>query len=228
MQANWSLIVNVLLLIGVVFAISRLIKARRQDFNTMSVSQPSFGPVETKCFDDIIAVRKVSLDPLSEVRDVVPEPLIDNAQDENEPPKVQSVVLFLQARENRQLAGYELLQTVLAAGLRFGEGHLFHRHQHPNGQGPVLCSLASATTSGIFDLQNIGAFSVRGLCLFMQASGNPTIDEERFCVMVDTARQLSEGLDTRILDDQKRPFTDQSIARYHQMLKIPEIDQSCA
>ena len=90
-----------------------------------------------------------------------------------------TLMMFLLAKEKRQFAGYELLQTVLASGLRFGEGNLFHRHQFPNGQGPVLCSLAAATPSGTFDLQNIGAFSIRGLCLFMYTSKNSTIDRER-------------------------------------------------
>jgi cell division protein ZipA len=60
-----------------------------------------------------------------------------------------TVMMFLSAKENRQFAGYELLQTVLASGLRFGEGQLFHRHQFSNGQGPVMCSLAAATASGV-------------------------------------------------------------------------------
>lgn len=124
------------------------------------------------------------------------------------------------AKENRQFAGYELLQTVLASGLRFGEGHLFHRHQFANGQGPVLCSLAAATATGVFDLQNIGAFSVRGLCLFMHASNNPNIDAERFSIMVDTARQLSEGLDAYLLDDQRKPLTEERITRYCHALNI--------
>jgi cell division protein ZipA len=132
-------------------------------------------------------------------------------------------MMFLLAKENRQLAGYELLQTVLAAGLRFGEGHLFHRHQSPNGQGPVLCSLAAATPTGVFDLQNIGAFSVHGLCLFMHASGNPTLDAERFAIMLDTAKQLSEGLDTHLLDDQRKPLSDASIQRYYRLLNLGEV-----
>jgi cell division protein ZipA len=132
--------------------------------------------------------------------------------------------MFLLAKENRQLAGYELLQTVLAAGLRFGEGHLFHRHQHPNGQGPVLCSLAAATPTGVFDLQNIGAFRVHGLCLFMQASGNPTIDAERFAIMLDTGKQLSEGLGTHLLDDRRQPMCDESIQRYYRLLNLDEVE----
>ncbi|KTD22197.1 cell division protein ZipA [Legionella lansingensis] len=234
MQANWSLILNVLLLIGVIIAIGRLMRARRQSLNPISY-QPSLGQVENKNFDDIIAVRKVSHD-LPDEEHQQEAPLIQNVTTKaprgEEPQKQhlgfqtsdagQSVVMFLLAKENRQLAGYELLQTVLAAGLRFGEGHLFHRHQYPNGQGPVLCSLAAATASGVFDLQNIGAFSARGLCLFMQSSGNPTIDAERLTIMHETAKQLADGLDTYLLDDQRQPLTEVSLARYHRMLNIPE------
>ena len=102
---------------------------------------------------------------------------------------------------------------------------MFHRHQGSNGQGPVLCSLAAATSTGVFDLQNIGAFSVRGLCLFMQASGHPAIDLERFEVMLDTAKLLSDGLDTHLLDDQRKPLTDISLKRYYQTLNINDVSE---
>ncbi|MDP1602177.1 MAG: cell division protein ZipA C-terminal FtsZ-binding domain-containing protein [Legionella sp.] len=241
MQANWSLILNVFLLIGVVVAIGRLMKARRQNFNTISSApyQPTLGTVENKFFDDIIAVRKIQQDDL--LLDIEEEmPVVDvvaaktpalnvEVVDEIEPAEPvekgeagKSLMMFLLAKENRTLAGYELLQTLLAAGLRFGEGHLFHRHQHSNGQGPVLCSLAAATATGVFDLQNIGAFSVRGLCLFMQSSGNPTIDAERLTIMFETARQLSDDLDTRLLDEKQRPFTDESVQRYCRLLNIKD------
>lgn len=258
MQANWSLVLNVLLLIGVIIAIGRMMKARRQNLS-VDAYQPSIGqPVNTHQ-DDIIAVRKINpevkvvqpaiqpvIPPVSQptiqptIRPSIqaikqptiqhtPPPVIQSVSSfhEEKAPvvggeSVSSLMMFLLAKENRQLAGYELLQTVLAAGLRFGEGHLFHRHQSPNGQGPVLCSLAAATASGVFDMQNIGAFSVHGLCLFMQASGNPTIDAERFGIMLDTAKQLSEGLDTYLLDDQRRPLSDKSIQRYYKLLNLSD------
>ena len=264
MQANWSLVLNVLLLIVVIIAIGRMMKARLKSSKVVS-PPPSLGQANTPSYDDIIAVRKVKREvpvvpPVIQSISAVPEvkvvpvinarpvinvmPVINEAQARKvaptinvaaapPPPKpvvkqepASSLMMFLLAKENRQLAGYELLQTVLAAGLRFGEGHLFHRHQHPNGQGPVLCSLAAATASGVFDLQNIGAFSVHGLCLFMHASGNPTIDAERFAIMLDTAKQLSEGLDTHLLDDQRQPLTDVSVQRYYSLLKLNEVSES--
>jgi cell division protein ZipA len=276
MQANWSLILNVLLLIGAIVGIGLLMKARRKNLNSgrfqPSVGQIPSSPYDAQPFkDDIIAVRKINQDvserpsPMGEHTSVnnfepasphlphghlFPIPGKKGTRNEvlweNEEPKPQvatkqipisshskleppteapsMIMMFLLAKDNRQFAGYELLQTLLAVGLRFGEGQLFHRHQFLNGQGPVLCSLAAATASGIFDLQNIGAFSVRGLCLFMQASKNPNIDAERFSIMLETGRQLSEGLDAHLLDDQRKPLTTDRIERYKRMLQIHDVE----
>ena len=234
MQINVSLIFNILLLIGVIIAITSIIKSRRQNLNFVDY-QPPIGASSTMNHDDIIAVRKIdpivemeqpAIQPLLRPSPQAPMPSVSAYQEERRPllggESPTSVMMFLLAKENRQLAGYELLQTVLSVGLRFGEGHLFHRHQSPNGQGPILCSLAAATATGVFDLQNIGAVSVHGLCLFMQASGNSTIDAERFAIMLDTAKQLSEGLDTYLLDDQRKPLSEVSLNRYSRALNLDE------
>lgn len=238
MRANWSFILNILLLVGVVVAIARMMKERRRNNAPAVPQQPSVGSTEKVNYDDIISVRKINLeeavsqpaiaiDPVVqvEVRPTISAagPSLGTTHLKSDKGASSPVMIFLLAKENRQLAGYELLQTLLAAGLRFGEGQLFHRHQNPNGQGPVLCSLAAATASGVFDLQNIGAFSVRGLCLFMQASGHSAIDLERFEIMLDTAKQLSEELDTYLLDEQRKPLSDASLKRYYLSLNISDV-----
>lgn len=240
MLENWSLVINILLLMGVLATIVFLMKIRKRSVNPDRF-QPSLGVNarrEPPAFaDEIISVRQVirdeSLDELAEPEPelkLVKKPTLKSAS----PKKVHQLtpetnttggaplMMFLLAKENRQFAGYELLQTVLAAGLRFGEGQLFHRHQFPSGQGPVLCSLASATASGVFDLQNIGAFSVRGLCLYMHASQNPSIDAERFSIMLETAKLLSEGLDAHLLDSQRQPLTEEGIKAYHKKLHLEQ------
>lgn len=248
MPANWSLILNVLLLVGVIVAIGRLMKARRQSLN-YDRYQPSLGKTANSPYDgqplhdEIIAVRKVNHDVALSAQPVIdteppaapkisaPQPQLmpeegvvveKNSQQIRKDKKAMpaTVMMFLLAKENRQFAGYELLQTVLSAGLRFGDGQLFHRHQFSNGQGPIFCSLAAATTTGVFDLQNIGAFSVRGLCLFMQSTDDVQINAERFAIMLETAKQLSEGLDALLLDEQRRPLNAERIAAYHKALHI--------
>lgn len=237
MQANWSLILNVLLLIGVVVAISRVIAERRKNHQSPP-KKPAVGLVEKTNYDEVVSVRKVimdeSIEPVGSGQLVQSQDVSQITHSSVQSTRLQgdsnpelasqavSVMIFLLAKDNRQLAGYELLQTLLACGLRFGDGQMFHRHQHLNGQGPVLCSLAAATETGTFDLQNIGAFSVHGLCLFMQASGNSTIDAERFTIMLDTAKQLSDDLDTHLLDEKRKPFSKASLQWYHRTLGIYE------
>lgn len=249
MQANWSLILNILLLVVVIIAIVRMIKARRPNSTTISRSRERTLVNEhskpntnhTIYGDDIIAVRKVgdkdtekntSEKTLSEP--MTPRLIADGddfLEDNKSSSKINSkkapsfaatektLMMFLVARENRQFAGYELLQTVLAAGLRFGDDGLFHRHQLPNGDGDIICSLASATATGTFDLQNIGAFSVRGLCLYMHLTTSTQVNKDRFTLMLNTANVLMEGLDAHLLDDERQPITDERLTRYQHDLQ---------
>ncbi|NCT57625.1 MAG: cell division protein ZipA [Legionella sp.] len=241
-MTNWSVMLNVLLLAGVVFAIVRMINMKRQSSAPRSRRfEPALSQAVASEFqDDIIAVRKINPEPKPKVEpkiepkiisEKVPEAevtpnltseikSIKNQQPTHEEPTV--LVVFLLAKEQRKLMGYELLQTILSTGLRFGEGQLFHRHQFANGQGPVICSLATATADGTFDLQNMGALSVHGLCLFMETSDNANIDLERFSMMMDTARQLSDGLDTYLLDDERKTWSEASLVRYHQILHVQQ------
>lgn len=224
MQLNWSVILNVLLLAGVFLAMFHMFRGRKKTIQHRA-HQPNIGAASFDDMnvrgDDIVSIRKVSADE-SVSSDIHQEPQVSSARSTTEchESKGESVMMFLQAKPNQTLAGYELLQTILAAGLRFGDGHLFHRHQYPNGRGPVICSLAAATQTGVFDLQNIGAFSVRGLCLFMEGSGNPTIDEERFQIMIETAFQLSQDLNTNLLNENQKPLDDQELKVYCERLNI--------
>lgn len=228
-MGSWSIILNVILLIGVVVAITRSLLSRRKDYHKQEKQFPKIGaateagiPARDNC-DEIIAVRKVN----QETTEFVPilARTIENSEDKTQESFVQcddvpALMLFLLAKDDRKLAGYELLQTLLAAGLRFGESSLFHRHLHQNGQGPILCSVAAATSTGTFDMHNIGAFSAKGLCIFMKPSESPVVDAERFAVMLDTARQLSEDLDAYLLDDNKQPLSEMALERYHRLLKV--------
>jgi cell division protein ZipA len=212
---NWSLILNVLLLMGVMVAIGRMLTYRSQFIDPLDDSTRQ-SEAKADSSDDIIAIRKIETGTSKPIISAVKP---EKTNKKNLQVSSSSLLIFLSAKENRQFAGYELLQTMLAAGLRFGEGSLFHRHQNASGQGPVMCSLATATESGIFDLQNIGGFSVHGLCLFMQKSGADTIDLERFNMMLETAKQLSEGLDAHMLDDQCKLWSESSEKRYRAQLQ---------
>jgi len=114
--------------------------------------------------------------------------------------------LYVMAKEGQSFTGYELLQALLSAGLRYGEMSIFHRYQEPNIQKGILFSLASATEPGTFDMQNIGAFSCCGLTLFLRKLANEDEGLKHYEMMLRTARQLTEDLDGILMDHNRKPM----------------------
>jgi len=237
MKANWSLVLNIVLLIGVVYAITRLMLSRKKESRSQDITDSNNDNVS----DDIISVRKLDTAETLEDMDFKLSPANKNSVKENSSETLQTevdktinetsnfkvdfskmIMIFLSAKENQDFAGYELLQSLLSAGLRFGEGDIFHKYQKTNGQGAVLFSLAAATQKGTFDLQTIGSFKVRGLCMYMYLSGNNTIDFERFTLMYDTAKSLAEDLNAHLLDDRQKAFSAASMDRYRNYIHIAE------
>lgn len=132
--------------------------------------------------------------------------------------KTRLISAFILANGNNVFSGYDLLQSLLASGLRFGEMNIFHRHEETNGSGPVLFSLASATEPGTFNIQNMGSFNGKGLCLFMQVKGNDK-DGEVFELFIKTAQKLADELDGSIYDDSRHPLTKDSLNRYQRIIR---------
>ena len=230
MPTNLSLILNLLFLAGVVATIVRVVRQRHANTEKkIESAAPKLEPSVTAKNDDIISVRKIQVDdsvaaatekPAASLVKNTPQraPAMQSITEADPAPVNDPVVLFLAAKKNQQFAGYELLQALLASGLRYGDGNLFHRYQRENGQGTVMCSLAAATQTGQFNLSRMGAFTCKGLCLYLEPSHNSNIDNERFTVMYEIATQLAEGLDATLLDEQHKPFNSRSISHYEKRL----------
>lgn len=135
----------------------------------------------------------------------------------SEPP-VPVITFYLIAKQNRPYTGYELLQSILASGLRYGRMSLFHRYANSNGQGDVLFSLASATAPGTFDLAKMGGFSTTGLALFFKIDkvADPFAAYE---MMLQTAGQLVEDLGGQVLDDSQNVLTPQTVIKTREQLR---------
>lgn len=108
------------------------------------------------------------------------------------------VLRILTAAEN-PYSGYELLQTILATGLRFGDMNIFHYYEDNDENSPVLFSLASLTEPGCFDLENMGGYSCDGLTLFMQFRQQKSF-VAAFDAMLLVAQQLVNDLGGKIVD----------------------------
>jgi cell division protein ZipA len=119
-------------------------------------------------------------------------------------------VLYVMAKQKASFAGYELLQVLLAVGLRFGQMNIFHYYRQSDIQEEALFSLVSATEPGTFDIRNMGGFSCVGLTLFMKKTGDAQEDQTRFNLMLQTANHLAEDLDGILLNARKEPLVQQS------------------
>ncbi len=127
--------------------------------------------------------------------------------------KADLIILYLMAPQNQPFRGYELLQVLLAADLRFGKMNIFHRYAEETDPESILFSVASAINPGSFDMANIGAVSCPGLSLFMSISAvqDPmTI----FDLILETAQLLSDDLGGILCDSEREPLTEETLAEY--------------
>jgi cell division protein ZipA len=179
-----------------------IIAVRKKDYLSNSQQQQEFAGSELEnaehdnISDDLYADSKEDLE-------IVPS--IDRRENtyptENNSP---ILLLHVMAKKKAIFSGYELLQVLLAVGLRFGNMNIFHYYREiSDGQEEVLFSLASATEPGVFDIRNMSAFSCLGLTLFMKKTGDETVDKARYDLMLQTASHLTEDLDGVLLDAKK-------------------------
>lgn len=127
------------------------------------------------------------------------------------------IVLHVLANSENLYRGYELLQALLAAKLRYGKWNIFHRHEEITGRGPILFSLASSVNPGTFDLAKIDGFSTPGLTLFMRVSDlkNPA---QTFEILLSTAKSLAEELGGAVCDEKRFPLSSEKLAAWHAQL----------
>lgn len=139
--------------------------------------------------------------------------------------KEQSLImLYIMAPKGQPYNGYELLQALLSAGLRFGEMQIFHRYEQKTGRGKILFSLASATNPGTFELSKMGGFSCPGLILFLDLN-KVQMPKKAFEIMLETVGQLSEDLGGEVLDESRQPLSKEKAVKLSQMIRQFEQDQ---
>ena len=133
------------------------------------------------------------------------------------------ITIYLMANAGESFAGYELLQSLLANGLRFGHKQIFHSYIGEDVESGVRFSLASATKPGIFELSSIGSFKSEALVLFM-AEGITSFDKAALQSMLDVASELANDFDAQIWGPAKRALTASDRAKLFVSLESqPEV-----
>lgn len=137
------------------------------------------------------------------------------------------IVMYLMAPDGSFYAGYELLQALLSAGLRFGKNRIFARHAHKDGRGDALFYCASAVTPGVFDLTQMGTFSCPGLSLFFSCA-SVSDPLATFDCLLETIDQLVEDLGGEVLDGTRAYFNKDKMVQYRQQIRAFENSKNTA
>lgn len=123
------------------------------------------------------------------------------------------IAISVFAKPSTQFASYDLLQSISATGMQFGEMNIFHYYLTENGERKILFSLASATKPGEFNLDRMGDFSCVGLTLFLDLYHSP-YPKMAFDKMVTVAQQLADDLEGELRAGVHTPWNDQILQQY--------------
>ncbi|MFQ5935331.1 MAG: cell division protein ZipA C-terminal FtsZ-binding domain-containing protein [Acidiferrobacterales bacterium] len=114
--------------------------------------------------------------------------------------------------------GRAIEQAAKHYGMDFGAMNIFHMKNDNTHGCRHLFSMANLYQPGAFDPSALDTFTTQGLTLFMTI---PCVHEpaHAFEKMIDTAKGLGEMLGGRLMDQDKRPLTDEGLSAIHWQIK---------
>lgn len=122
------------------------------------------------------------------------------------------------AKDDLKLGGHELLQFFLTSGFRFGEMAIFHRHEHSDGTGPVLFSIANMMAPGVFDPENMEQFKSEGVSFFLTAPNKHIDIQSSFELMLRAVQQMADEFDCIVLNAGRELMTEAQFIEYNHRL----------
>lgn len=201
-----SLLFYLIIIVILLAVISLFVYQRRQQINTYRTRRQP--PVVGNTTPVFIGADKLIND----------QPFLDSSKHSPYDPNL--IVLQVKAFPGRPYMGYELHQALLSSELRFDNQGIFHRYGN-SGKNNVLFSVAAATSSGLFAVEDLGGFKCSGLLIFMRLDTKQKLMAS-FDLMLDTARQLSEELGGEIYDDLQQLISASVIKRLREKICMIE------
>lgn len=185
-------------------------------------------PIVIKSIDEVISTSKVSVEPLLKNKTVnklvinetakVEKTSAENKKTENEAP-VELFIFNVAAKNGERLGGHELLQFFLTSGFRYGDMNIFHRHEHSNGTGPILFSIANMMAPGTFDVDYMEQFNSPGISFFFTAPNHKISVNKSFDMMLRAVEQVAEEFDCEVLNEKREKFTHEQFIEYRKRLE---------
>ena len=127
-------------------------------------------------------------------------------------------ILYVVARAEEGFSGTDILETLLACDLRFGDMDFFHRHERASGRGPIEFSVANMMKPGVFDIDNMEPLQTRGLMFFVTLPG-PADMLKAFDYMYETVKVVAKNLGGDIQDETRSVITRQSLEHMRQQIR---------
>ena len=127
-------------------------------------------------------------------------------------------ILYVVAQAEEGFSGTDILETLLACDLRFGDMDFFHRHERASGRGPIEFSVANMMKPGVFDIDNIEPLQTRGLMFFVTLPG-PADMLKAFDYMYETVKVVAKSLGGDIQDETRSVITRQSLEHMRQQIR---------
>lgn len=139
----------------------------------------------------------------------------DDQYEEDTRPVEELVIMHIMAKGERDIAGSELLELLLRAGLRYGPMDIFH-YRNPKGQ--LEFSLANSVQPGTLNPDTMEQMTTPGITLFMQLPQHADMMTS-FDHLYEMAVFLAKQLDAVILDEEHSTVTAQRVEHYRERLR---------
>lgn len=129
------------------------------------------------------------------------------------------------AKNGSRFSGREIEGAAQQLGMQLGAMNIFHMKNERSGSCRHLFSMANLYQPGEFDPTTFDTFHTEGLTLFMTI---PCVHEPArvFEKMAHTANGLCEMLDGRLIDQDKRPLTEEGLSVIRRQIRQLATDMS--
>jgi cell division protein ZipA len=128
----------------------------------------------------------------------------------------QTIVVVHVLSDGDGFNGQQLLESLVACDLKYGDMNIFHRHQE--GSDKVLFSLVNGVEPGTFDLNTMQTLTTPAVSMFMKLQA---LDEpiDAYELMLDTARRLADEMGGALQDESRSALTNQTIEHWRQTIR---------
>ncbi|WP_438764181.1 cell division protein ZipA [Kushneria sp. TE3] len=120
------------------------------------------------------------------------------------------VVISVMSRDENGFHGPDLLQLVLACGLRLDDRGVFHRFETESSESPLQFSMVNVVKPGTFDLEVMEEDATPGVT-FLMPMPSAESSREAFEAMFETAMVLVRNLGGELKDENHSVMTAQTV-----------------